>query len=110
MTRYLPPHKVTDPEKLQNMIDTLKSVGKLPAVVVFGDQAFSGSHRIAAWDACDLPHDAVEISDEDYIAALDRMGLDWERDDVKDYTDFCDALAAVTHDLDVKAAIADQRS
>ena len=110
MTTYNAPHEVKDKAKLQSMIATLENGGTLPAVIVLGYEAFTGSHRIAAWNACHVEANVVEISDADYIAALEAMGLDYEVDDVRDYTDFCDALYKVTNDDDVKAAIKDQTS
>lgn len=110
MTTYNEPHQVRDQAKLQRMIDTLRSGGQLPPIVVCGYQAFTGSHRIAAWNACRMDHQAVEISEAEYIATMTKMGLDWETDEVMDYTDFCDALYEVTNDPDVKAALDDQRS
>lgn len=107
-TYYNPPHEIRDPEKLQSMIDTLRNGGTLPPVVVCGDQALTGSHRIAAWEACQMQADVVELSNEEYIAAVTAMGLNWEEDTVNDYNEFCEALYAITSDPDVKAAVADQ--
>lgn len=108
-TTYNHPHAVHDYKKLQSMIETLNNGGSLPPVIVLGYDAFTGSHRLAAWEACDMAADVIDISDADYIAALDRMGLDWQTDTVRDYTDFCDALYKVTSDANIKAAIEDQR-
>jgi len=109
MTTYNEPHEVRDQAKLQRMIDTIRNGGQLPPIVVCGYRAFTGSHRIAAWNACGIEHHAIEISDADYVATVTAMGLDWENDDVSDYNDFCDKLYRVTTDPDVKNAVKDQR-
>jgi uncharacterized ParB-like nuclease family protein len=109
MTSYNQPHEVRDQNKLDSMIETLNNGGTLPAVIVCGNQAFTGSHRIAAWEACGIEATVIEISDEDYIATLTKMGLDWETDEVNDYNDFCSALYEVTDNEEIKNAIEDQR-
>lgn len=109
MTHYEAPHEVRDAAKLQSMIDTLNAGGQLPPVVVCGSRAFTGSHRLEAWDVCGVQAETIEISGEDYKAALAKMGMDWETDEVRDYTDFCIALYKVTRNPAVKAAIKDQR-
>lgn len=109
MTYYNPPHAVMDETKLQSMIATLNSGGTLPPVIVLGEYAFTGSHRLAAWDRCDMQPEVVEVSETDYIAAMEYAGLDPMCDEIYDHNEFCDALFAVTDDTAVKAAIYDQR-
>lgn len=109
MIHYNPPHETRDQSKLGSMIAAIESGKSLPPIVVMGYDAFTGSHRIAAWEACNVAADVVEITDDDYIAAMTEMGLDWECDSVYDYNEFCGALYKVTADSDIKAAIKDQR-
>lgn len=124
MIYFNPPHEVRDEAKLQSMIATLQNGGKLPPVVVCGDDAFTGSHRLAAWEACEITPDFLEISERDYILAVALMNgvNDLNLDDpddveffhnhlnseVNDYNAFCAALAKVSNSDDVKNAIADQ--
>lgn len=109
MIHYNPPHEARDQKKLESMIAAIEGGKSLPPIIVMGDDAFTGSHRIAAWEACNVDADVVEISDADYVAAMTEMGLDWECDSVYDYNEFCQALYAVTTDSDIKDAIKDQR-
>lgn len=105
---YNKPHEIRDEKKLQSMIDTLRAGGELPPVLVIGYNALTGSHRLAAWEACDRAAIVIELSDEDYIAAMRAQGLN-EWDEIYDYSDFCRALYEVTGDPEIKAAVADQR-
>jgi hypothetical protein len=109
MIYYNAPHEVRDEDKLAAMIAVLENGGTLPPVVVLGYDAFTGSHRLAAWRACEIDANVIELSDDDYKAAMTEIGLDWESDTVYDYNQFCDALYNVTTDDAVKAAIEDQR-
>jgi len=83
-----PPHEVTDTDKLNSMINTLKKGGSLPPVLVCGVQAYSGSHRIAAWQQCEMDIEYVEISDEEYKQIMISMNLDPVYDDVYDFEPF----------------------
>lgn len=77
MTNFNPPHEVKDKAKLQSMIDTLENGGQLPPVVVYGNDAYTGSHRIAAWDACEMDTQAIELTDQEFILARAMMnGVD----------------------------------
>jgi len=119
MNFFIAPHEVRDQEKLSSMIDTIVSGSHLPPVVVLGDTAFTGSHRIAAYLAVEkmidndeidiyvdeIPH--VEIEDADYCSAMEDMDLE-PGDDISDYNDFCAALYSITDDDGLKAALEDQ--
>jgi hypothetical protein len=107
---YQAPHQVRDKAKLAEMIKTLKNGGTLPPVVVCGEIAYTGSHRLAAWAACGIDADAVEIEDADYVAAMELLDLDPMYDDPRDYNELCDALYRVVTDDAVKTALADQRN
>jgi len=108
MRYYNPPHQVRDQEMLDAMIQTLESGGDLPPVVVLGDDALTGSHRLAAWEACQMEAEVVEIEDEDYVAAMEHLGLDPIYDDPTDMNELCAALYQVVEDEDVRTALADQ--
>jgi hypothetical protein len=119
MNVFTPPHEARDFEKLNGMIKTIIDGNDLPPVVVLGDTAFTGSHRIAAYITVDdmaengdvdiyiheIPH--VEISDDDYCNAMIDMGYE-PGDDICDYSDFCRSLYAVVGDDIIKAALNDQ--
>jgi len=92
---YQAPHEVRDNKKLENMIESLKAGKSLPAVIVCGEVAFSGSHRLAAYDALDLEADVFEIEDEDIQAAMEHMGLDPMYDQINRFDDFVDSLYAL---------------
>ena len=108
MTQYNPPHEVRDDNKLNSMIEALESGKELPPILVQGYTAFTGSHRIAAWDYCEIEAEVVELSYEDYIAAMQEMGLD-EYDEIYHLDEFCAAVYKVTNDPDVKSAVKDQQ-
>lgn len=110
MTIYQAPHEVRDTEKLKHMIETLNNGGKLPAVVVIGEFALTGSHRLAAWKACGLSPSVVEISNDEYVAACEmEYGNVVTIDEIYDYSEFCDALYITTENDVVKNALEDQR-
>lgn len=106
---YEAPHGVRDKAKLADMIETLENGGSLPPVVVCGETAYTGSHRLAAWAACDIDAEAVGIDDADYVAAMEMLGLDPMYDECRDFNEFCEALYQVVTDEAVKAALEDQR-
>lgn len=109
MTDYQAPHEVRNEEKLQSMIATLQNGGQLPPVVVIGDYALTGSHRIAAWDACEMQAEIVELSDDDYVAACEELyGEVMTIDEIGDFSQFCEAIYNITADKEVKAALSDQ--
>jgi len=107
---YRAPHETRDSEKLESMIATLRAGKQLPPVVVIGDVAITGSHRLAAWAALDMEPNVVELSEGDYIAAMDaHFGPDWQDYEIGDYNAFCTTLYEITQDSDVRAALQDQR-
>jgi hypothetical protein len=121
MRTYRAPHQPNDKDKLQAMMETLKSGKHLPPIVVCGEQAFCGSHRIAAYEdawrlrdsldeSWELVPDAiqvVELSDDDYRAACIHADVEF-LDDLRDYNEIARAIRETTTDDDVKAALADQ--
>lgn len=103
------PHEVRDQEKLQSMIDELEDGNDLPPVVVIGEQALTGSHRIAAWESCGMDIDYIEIEDDDYISAMKHLNLDPVYDQIpSDLNDFCKAVFETTEDDEIKEALKDQ--
>ena len=96
-----PPMGVTDHSKLAQMVKALENGNTLPPVVALieGEQAFSGSHRIAAYRELDLPIPVVGISDGQYRAAMEHLGYDPDKDDVSDFHEFVDALRDMGVDL-----------
>lgn len=124
MTYFNPPHEIKDKAKLQSMIDTLEKGGQLPPVVVYGNDALTGSHRIAAWVAVDQDAQVVELTDKEFILAtalsngVDDLDINDPDDiefyhkhlaqDVCDYNEFCEALSKVSENSNVLEAIKDQ--
>lgn len=89
--RIQPPHLPTDEKKLAEMVYILETGGSLPPVLVNGEQAYSGSHRIAAWEAMEMDVEFVELDDDGYVAVMTELGLDPMYDTVYDFEPFLDA-------------------
>ena len=115
------PHKPRDNDKLAAMVEALRSGGTLPPVVAYGERAFCGSHRIAAyehalrawqdglpgWDGVAEPSLTVlELTDEEYTAACDLLNVEYLEDE-RDCNEVCRAIMAVARD-EIKHALADQ--
>lgn len=120
---YTPLHEVCDRAKFAALVESFRLGRPVPPVVVQGETALSGSHRVAAhaaaWRAWDRREagwedsleptlDTVEVSEEDYAAACGLLGIAWHRD-VEHFDLFAAALHAATEDEALKAALADQR-
>jgi len=89
VTKYInPPHRAFDINKLKGMIKTLKSGKDLPPVLIQGDQAYSGSHRLSAWKEMGMEPNYKEITDKDYIKIMKSMNLDPVYDTVNDFEPF----------------------
>ena len=91
---YRPPQVDIDEACLAQMIEHLRGGHSLPPIIVCGEIAFSGSHRLEAWHSEDIEPPTVEISDSDYCDAMRTLGLDPVYDQLNNYDDFCDALRA----------------
>lgn len=89
---YRPPHEVTDTAKVKAMVAALERGETLPPVIVCGEIAFSGSHRLAAWKHLGLAPEAVEIEDAEYCAAMEALDLDPLYDECHDLDDLVTAL------------------
>ena len=95
-----PLHEVRDAEKLAGLMDSMTASGWVGApVVVDGDWAITGAHRIAAamrlWnhERIDIPIPRVEISD---LCAV--YGLDWAAH-VEDSGDWYEAIRTIAERL-----------
>ena len=104
-----PPHEVKWQNKHDEMVEIIKSGGKLPPVLVAdkGDyyQAYSGSHRIAAYKtASEQGYGSGEpefyvLSERDEQNALDHMGVENIDDAFGDFESFWVALRATGADV-----------
>jgi len=72
--KIIPPHQVTHPELLDSMISTLMMGGELPPIYTCRGQAFSGSHRLAAWAIVGLEPACIEISTDTLSQAALAVG------------------------------------
>ena len=119
---YNAPHEVTDIDKHDAMVAAIKAGEKMSPVVVIGEQAFTGSHRIAAyitarelaeecdtgeWEGADLEIPAIGIDDETYRAAADALGVE-HLEEWHDFNDVAEAIYYATEDEEVKDALSDQ--
>ena len=89
------PHAVTDRAKLGRMIDTLNAGGVLPPVLWDGNQAFEGSHRLAAWEAVGQRADLMLVTDDDLARAAESLGMDPADVDWRDEDNLLDLKRAV---------------
>lgn len=92
---YQPPHEVRDQGKLNAMTEVLKNGGELPPVLVCGDRAYSGSHRLAAWELMGLEPSVVEIDDAEYCEVMEALDLDPMYDEASDLEEFLVAAQAL---------------
>lgn len=111
--QYDPPHGVRDINKLNGMIEHLRNGGSLPPVIVDGEQAITGSHRLAAVDKAHrlwtLMREGWESSPEPRIEAIDiDVTIDWDEFD-GDYNALCETLYNATNSDAVRSALEDQR-
>jgi len=83
-----PPHQPRDRAKLASMVKSLRANKMLPAILVYGEQAYSGSHRLAAWSMMDIEPDYVEINDDEYTKIMGSVNMDPIYDSVYDYDQF----------------------
>ena len=116
---FAPPHGARDAARLEALVAALLSGVEITPIVVDGDTALTGSHRIAAQRAAwgDLPGDAPGLR---YIDACDEVAevcdaLGWT-DGVEDRDELLEALHELaverSHDstwyAQLAAALADQ--
>ena len=123
MHTYSEPHEVRDTEKLNALVEAFRTGTEITPIVVQGEIAFTGSHRIAAhrqawklwndeaagWEDASEPElKAVEIDAETWQRACEMRDID-HLDELGDWNELCKALYDATDDGDVKAALEDQR-
>ena len=118
------PHQIEEAgnDKFSSLVESFRTGRAVTAVVVYGDNAICGSHRIHAfntavelwendaegWENTEEPVlEIVELSDEDFTAASEHGGVD-SLFDCCDYNDICAWVLEVTEDQDVIKALADQ--
>lgn len=108
MRFFNPPHAVQNLQKLKKMREAIKDGDELPPIVVCGEKALTGTHRIAAyyWYRKEVPY--IEIEEILYIEAVKAMGLDPIYDEVRDYSKLAEKIHELTDDGEIKAALADQ--
>ena len=92
---YQPPHEVRERNKLAGMIRALRRGESLPPVLVCGDRAYSGSHRLAAWEITGMEADVVEMSDEEYCEVMTALDLDPMYDEAEDFEEFLNVAQAL---------------
>jgi len=104
------------------MMDVLRRGLHLPPIVVSGDQAFCGSHRIAAYEQASRLRDrldeawelvpqsipALTLSDEDYESACEYLGVEYLTE-VRDCNEVAQAIYETTTDAAIRSAMEDQR-
>lgn len=124
MTTFLTPlHDVCDRAKFAALVESFRAGRPVSPVVACGDNALTGSHRVAAheaawrawsrqeegWeDSVEPALDTVEVSEDDYVAACRLLGID-HHGDVEHFDLFAAALHSTTDDDSLRAALADQR-
>lgn len=122
MQTYNPPHIARDTEKLTALIEAIRTNQPITPIVIDGENAICGSHRIAAyekayklwaaetkgWENTNEPViPVVELMQSDIDAAIESVGGEsW--DDLGEWNDIVEAIYNVTDDTEVKAALADQ--
>lgn len=92
---YQPPHEVRDQAKLDGMIEVLRCGGALPDVLVCGEIALTGSHRLAAYEALGMRPAVIEVSNDDLARAMEACGLDPMYDSITDFERIEQALVSM---------------
>lgn len=90
-----PPHHPWERTKTASMMRSIRSGKNLPPILVHGEQAYSGSHRIDAWLRMDMDIDYVEITDSEYKLIMEHLNMDPVYDSVYDFEPFLDAAIAL---------------
>jgi ParB-like chromosome segregation protein Spo0J len=122
MKTYNPLHAPVDKTKLASIIEAIRTNQAISPIVVSGEQAITGSHRIrafeiafekysnqeAGWEDTGEPSiPVVEIDDETLLAACNAVGAD-DFSEVVHYDDLYVEIERLTTDEELKAAVADQ--
>ncbi len=103
------PHRATDDSKLAALVAAYSTGETVPPVIVEpnGFVAITGSHRIAAAEIADVDVPMLILTDADYTAACDYLGID-SLGDAVDHEEQCRAIYHTTDRAEVKAALQDQ--
>lgn len=119
---YNAPHEARDNDKVNALVEAFRTGQEITPIVVQGETAFTGSHRIAAhlkarqlwndgaagWEDASEPElQAVEIDDETWERACEMRDVE-HLDELGDYNELCQALYDATEDDDIKSALEDQ--
>lgn len=122
MKTYNPLHAPTDSAKLASIVEAIRTNQTITPIVINGEQAITGSHRVrafeiafekysnqeAGWEDTDEPSiPVVEIDDETLLAACKAVGAD-DFSEVVHYDDLYIEIEALATDDELKAAVADQ--
>jgi len=122
MKTYTPLHSPTDNAKLAAIIEAIRTHQTISPIVVIGEQAITGSHRVRAfeiayekyvnqelgWEDTNEPSiPAVEIDDETLTAACNAVGAE-DFSEVVHYDDLYMEIERLATDDELKAAVADQ--
>ena len=103
------PHRATDESKLAALVAAYSAGETVPPVIVEpnGYQAITGSHRIAAAEIADVEVPMIILTEADYTAACEYLGID-SLGDAVDHEEQCRAIYQTTDRAEVKAALQDQ--
>ena len=122
MKTYTPLHTPTDKAKLASLIEAIRLNQPIQPIVINGEQAITGSHRVrafeiafekyrnqeAGWeDTAEPSIPVVEIDDETLVAACNAIGAD-DFSEVVHYDDLYIEIERLASGEELKAAVADQ--
>ncbi len=89
--KFIPPHEIRERSKLAGMIRVLRRGEDLPPILVCGEIALSGSHRLVAWCKMNIYPEYVEITNDEYCQVMDHLGYDPMYNSINDYEEFLNA-------------------
>ena len=103
------PHRATDESKLAALVAAYSTGETVPPVIVApnGYEAITGSHRIAAAEIAGVDVPAIVLTEAEYTAASEYLGID-SLADATDHEEQCRAIYKTTDRAEVKAALQDQ--
>jgi hypothetical protein len=124
---FYPPHEVRDQAKFDGLLESFRLGKPIPPIATCGDVAYTGSHRLHAyekaqwcweqkepgWENSPRPSlGNVEISDQEWEDATGYWNENYypiESLDELEFNDICEAIYQATQDPELKAALEDQR-
>ena len=103
------PHRASDGDKLVSLVAAYRAGETVPPVIVApnGYEAITGSHRIAAAEIAGVDVPAIVLTEAEYTAACEYLGID-SLGDAVDHEEQCRAIYHTTDRAEVKAALQDQ--